>query len=769
MKKKTNNFFSYRNPFFRKIIKWVWVSLLSFIIVLLLFLSAVKYDLFGFFGGMPELTEIENPENDLSSELISTDGVSIGRYFVFNRSYVEYEQLPEDLVKTLIYSEDHRFLSHSGIDFIGLVRAVYGFITLNPEQGGGSTITQQLAKNLFTINKEQNLDGPIANYGVTINRIVQKIKESIISIRLEQTFTKQEILTLYLNTTSFNYNANGIKVASEIYFDKPVSRLNIQECALLVGMLQNPVLFNPRNHRERAQSKRNEVLQKLWRRDYISKQEFDSLKVLPIELQFKIQNHNEGMATYFRSVILPDLQKWCTINGYNVRNSGLKIYTTLDSRMQIHAENAVAEYMKTLQTDFQIQARVSGPWLDNNNLEIKGFIESRIKQTDQYRSLEKKYGNQSDSIYYYLNLKKHMKVFTWDGEKDTIFNVVDSLNYYKRFLNTGFLSMDAKTGAIKAWVGGISHKYFKFDHVKQSKRQPGSTFKPFIYGLAIENGYTSCFEMKDISPSFKLNDGKMWTPANSNGTLGSGKTMTIREALALSKNSITAQLLKELGVTNVIDFAKRLGVTSKLDPVPSLCLGTNEVSLFEMVGAYGPFVNQGIYIEPHYITRIEDKHGNVIESFVPHSRQAINEETAFHMIHMLMGGVEIEGGTSWSISQKIKSDNEIGGKTGTTNNGSDGWYMGVTKDLVTGVWVGGDEPVIRYKNWALGSGVRTARPIWEKYMLKIYADKTIPYKKGSFIRPADGLPSTLDCDKHYIASSDEIPEIEKSLSVDDTN
>ncbi len=501
---------------------------------------------------------------------------------------------------------------------------------------------------------------------------------------------------------------------------------------------------------------RNEVLGKLFRHGYIkTSEELDSIRALPIVLQYRVQNQNEGLATYFRSVIGQELMAWCKERGIDLWESGLKIYTTIDSRMQLYAEEAVQQHMKVQQQDFELHWKGKNPWLDDNGNEIKGFLDSRIKQTDVYKALVSRYGANSDSVKIMLNLKKPMRIFTWNGERDTLFSSMDSLNYYKRFLHTGMIAIDANTGAIKAWVGGINHKYFKYDHVKQGKRQPGSTFKPFVYGTAIEAGFTPCFKLQDISPTFKV-PGGTWSPPNAEGDYGKGQWLTLRQAMAQSKNSITAQLMQKVGPENVVKFAERVGIQSPLDAVPSLCLGVSDVSLYEMVGAYSTFVNSGIYTEPYFIQRIEDKNGNVIENFVPKTREAISEQTAYKMVYMLQGGIEEEGGTSRGLSQEVKIDNEIGGKTGTTNNASDGWYVGVTHNLVTGVWVGGDERGIHYRTWSMGQGSRTARPIWDLFMRKVYADQSIDYKKGLFQRPKTGLDITLDCAKYPGADTLEV-------------
>jgi penicillin-binding protein 1A len=731
---KTRKLLKFKHPWLITINKAIWILFLCFLLGFPLYIYSVSIDLFGLFGGMPSLKSIENPENDLSSELISADGVSLGRYFRYNRSQVTYNNLSKDLVNTLLLSEDHRFYSHSGMDFVAYLRVLKGLITFHPA-GGGSTITQQLAKNLYTQNPDMGLDGTLGKLGRHPRRIIQKTKEWIIAYYLEKNFTKEEIIAMYLNTAEFGSNAYGIQVAAETYFNKTPDNLNVQESAVLVGLLQAITRFNPVLNPENSLAKRNEVLGKLYKHKYIqSKQILDSLRSLPIQLDYRVKNQNEGLATYFRSVIGADLSAWCRERGIDLRDSGLKIYTTIDSRLQRYAEEAVTEHMQNLQKNFNAHWQGRNPWIDENWKEIPGFLQSRVKQTDAYKNLVKRYGANSDSVQIMLNLKKPMRIFSWKGERDTLFSSMDSLNYYKRFLHTGFMSMDAGTGAIKAWVGGINHKYFKYDHVRQGKRQHGSTFKAFVYGAAIEAGYNPCLKLYDIAPSFKVSGGN-WTPKNSDGKYGTGELMTLREAMARSVNSITAQLMQKVSPENVVKFAERVGIKSKLDAVPSLCLGVSDVSLYEMVGAYGTFVNEGIFTEPYFITRIEDKNGNVIENFVPKTRQAISEQTAYKMVFMLKGGVEISGGTSVGLGYDLKKDNEIGGKTGTTDNASDGWYVGVTKDLVSGVWVGGDERSIHYRSWDLGQGSKTARPIWERFMRKVYADETLEYKKGPFKAP----------------------------------
>lgn len=726
----------------RKFIRALWIAVLCILILPFLYIYAVSIDLLGLFGGMPGYSAVENPKNDLSSDLISADGVSLGRYFRYNRSQVHYNELSPHLVKTLIYSEDHRFYEHAGMDFWAYPRVAWGVITFR-SAGGGSTITQQLAKNLYTLNPE--LDGPLASLGTWPRRIIQKTKEWIISIKLEKNFTKEEIITMYLNTSHFGSNAYGIKVASETYFNKQPDKLNIEESAILVGLLQNPSLFNPYYRPQNALKKRNQVLYKLLKHDYLSRRQYDSLKTLPIALDYNVQNHNDGLAPYFRTMLRGYLLKWSAVHGYDLYESGLKIFTTIDSRIQRYAEEAVREHMAALQADFdeQWRSRGSEPWVDEGGYEIEGFIERKARRLPYYRYLKQKYEASPDSIDIVLNLKKPMSIFSWDGERDTLFSTLDSLRHYNRFLQAGMMAMDPQTGAVRAWVGGINHKYFKFDHVHSGNRQPGSTFKPFVYGKAIEDGYSPCYTLLDISPVIKLPEGGTWQPPNAEGDYGSGEVMTLRRALALSKNSISAQLIEMLRPANVAEFAHRLGISPELNPVPSLALGTSEVSLFEMVAAYASFVNLGIYTEPFFIARIEDKHGNVIESFIPQTRQVLDEKTAYKMVYMLRGVVEEPGGPG--VHPFLTINNEVGGKTGTTDKASDGWYMGVTNNLVTGVWVGGDEPVIHFPSWVFGTGGKTAKPIWEQFMLKVYKDPSVGYGKGSFKKPLEDPDLTFEC------------------------
>lgn len=727
-----------RNGWFRTLIKTIWIMFFLFVAGVPFYVYLVILNPFNLFGALPPLTQIENPENDLSSEVISADGVSLGRYFSYDRRQVAYRDLPPSLVNTLLISEDHRFYDHAGMDFWSNLRVIYGVLSFSP-QGGGSTLTQQTAKNLYRTRSEE-LQGSIAKLDRRLDLLISKTKEWIIAVKLEQNFTKEEIIAMYLNTVPFNNNAYGIKVAAGTYFGKDLKELTLPETALLVGMLQGTVLFNPVEYPERAKQKRNDVLKKLYDHRYIkSKKTYDSLCQVPLQLNFSVHNHNEGMATYFRTVLRNTfLTRWCRENGYDLLESGLKIYTTIDSRYQRVAEEAVATNMKKLQKDFDAAWGNDDPWKSDN-----GFLQRKVAQSGTYKRFVKRYGENSDSLRIMLNMKRPMRVFSWDGPREVTFSVIDSVRYYNRFLHAGLMSMDPNTGEVKAWVGGINHRYFKFDHVHQGKRQPGSTFKAFVYGKAMEAGFPPCYELYDNSPAINVN-GNIYRAMNSNGTYGSGEKYTLRQSMARSLNSITMQLMEKLQPENVVAFAQNLGIESELDPVYSLGLGTSDVTLEEMVAAYSAFVNLGIYTKPYLITRIEDKYGKVIAAFVPSRREAISEETAYKMVYMLQGGVEEQGGTSAKLSYEVVDGNEVGGKTGTTNNASDGWYIGITHNLVTGIWVGGEERSIRFPNWGEGSGGRTALPIFDSYMTKLYK-AGLP--KGEFRRPSENKNlENLRCD-----------------------
>jgi len=721
------------------------------LVFFILFVWLVSINFLGLFGSLPDFKALENPDSELASELYSADGVLLGTFARENRSPVTYEELAPNLVQALISTEDERFEEHSGIDLKAMMRVIFKSILLGQNAGGGSTLSQQTAKNLFKTRTDASA-GVLSNIP-GLRMLIIKTKEWIVATQLEKAYTKNEILTLYLNTSEFGSNAFGIKTAARTFFNKDPKDLSVQESAVLVGLFKAPTYYSPVFNPENSLARRNTVLSQMVKNDFLSAAEYDSLSKLPIELDYRIQNQNQGLATYFREIVKADLIKWSKENlkpdgsAYDIFGDGLKIYVTIDSRMQRYAEEAMREHMAELQKVFFNEMGDRDPWINENLQVIPGFIENAVKRTERYRILKEKYGDQNDSINLKLNEKKKMKVFSWKGERDTLMSTMDSLAYYKKFLQAGFLSMDPHTGHIKAWVGGMDHKYFKFDHVKQGKRQPGSTFKPFVYAAAIENGYSPCYKVTDQPIEVNIPGQPPWSPANADGKF-SYENMTIRKAMAQSVNSVTAYMMKKLSPKLVIETANRIGITSDLEEVPSLALGVNDVSIFEMVGAFGTFVNKGEHSTPFYIDRIEDKNGNVIQQFTPKKRPAMTEEHAYLMTYMLRGGFEEESGTSQGVPSSLREGNELGGKTGTTQNASDGWYMGLSKDLVSGVWVGGDDRAIHFRSWPLGQGAKTARPIWVKYMTKVYADPSLGYTKGPFPRPERPLSIEIDCDKY---------------------
>ena len=709
-------------------------------------ITAVYIDAFGLFGGLPSTEKLERPDPDLSSVLYSIDGKELGRYYRTNRTPVTYQELSQELIDALLVTEDIRFSKHSGIDLRGMIRALVGVLTFN-FSGGGSTITMQLAENLYgtsTVNRGTLYKFP------KVGAVITKIKEYIISVILERNYTKQEIMAMYLNTIPFGSNAFGIKVACETYFNKLPDEINYKEAAVLVGLINASTKWNPVLNPDNAKRKRTEILWNLHQNNKISRQEFDSLKFSDFDLHYRVDSHNEGLATYFRTVIRNYLVYWTRNRGYDLFDDGLKIYCSLDSRMQEVAEKAVQSHMKELQKTFDEHWEGENPWRDEDGNEIDNFLEDLIKRTDAYKILAKQWKDDSDTIEYYLHQQKKMRVFSWEGEKDTVMSSYDSLSYYKKFLHTGFMVMDPHTAQIKAWVGGINHEYFQFDHVKQGKRQPGSTFKPFVYGTAIESGFPPCFSAIDQEVTIDLpgQDPPYWKPDNANSRY-SGEKLTIRQAMAQSVNSITAQVMDQVKPENVVRFAKRMGIESPIQPVYSLALGAGgEVSLFEMVGAYATFMNKGFWTEPLLINRIEDRNGNLIHEFVPKRRQAINENVAYIMLHMLKGAIE-PGGTAMRLNWELRNGLDIGAKTGTTQNASDGWFMGITKDFVAGAWTGGDHRSIHFKNWAMGQGGRTALPIWDKFMMEMYTNPEFGYKMGPFPWKPTKLDRELDCSKYH--------------------
>jgi penicillin-binding protein 1A len=740
-----------------KIIKLIWLVFSALIIGFVLFVLGVNFNFLGLFGELPDFKALENPRTEEASELYSADGLLLGSYFRENRSPVTFNELSPNLVNALIATEDVRFEKHSGIDLQSMGRVLFKSLILRQGAGGGSTLSQQTAKNLFKTRKLES-QGALSRVP-GLRMLIIKTKEWIVAAKLEKAYTKDEILTLYLNTSEFGSNAYGIKTAAKTFFNKNPNELEIQESAVLVGLFKAPTYYSPVFNPENSLRRRNTVLIQMAKYDFISKAERDSLMALPIKLDYNVENQNQGMATYFREVLKGDLLKWTRENlkpdgtAYDLFGDGLKIFATIDSRLQRHAEEAMDEHMKELQRKFENEMGNRDPWIDENGGVIPNFLENQVRRTEAHRNLVRRYGANSDSINIKLNEKKRMKIFSWtEGEIDTLMSTMDSLRHFKKHLQAGFMSMDPETGHIKAWVGGINYKYFKFDHVRQAKRQPGSTFKPFVYAAAIENGYSPCYSVIDQPVEINIPGQPAWTPKNADGKFSYEK-MTIRKAMAQSINSVTAFMMKKLGPKVVVETAHRLGITSDLEEVPALALGTSDVSIFEMVGAMSTFVNKGEHITPFYIDRIEDKYGNVIQQFTPKKRPAMSEEHAYLMVHMMRGGFEETRGTSQGVPWALRDENELGGKTGTTQNASDGWYMGLSKDLVSGVWVGGDDRAIHFRSWISGQGGQTARPIWVNYMTKVYADPKLGYTKGVFPRPERPLSIEIDCVEYEKSST----------------
>ena len=738
-----------------KTINYLWKGFFGGLVFFILFVWLVSINFLGLFGTLPDFKALENPDSQIASELFAADGVLLGTFARENRSPVTFEELSPNLVQALIATEDERFEEHSGIDLKAMLRVFVKSILLGQDSGGGSTLSQQTAKNLFKTRTDAS-SGLLSSIP-GLRMLIIKTKEWIVATQLERAYTKNEILTLYLDTSEFGSNAFGIKTAAKTFFNKLPQDLNLQESAVLVGLFKAPTYYSPVFNPENSLRRRNTVLTQMVKNEFLTQTEYDSISQLPIVLDYQVQNQNQGLATYFREIVKADLIKWTKENlksdgtAYDLFGDGLKIYVTIDSRMQRYAEESMKEHMNELQKGFFKEMGTRDPWINESYQVIPNFIENAVKRTEAYRLLQQRYGDQTDSIELKLNEKKKMKIFSWEGERDTLMSTMDSMRYYKKFLQTGMMTMDPATGHIKAWVGGIDHKYFKFDHVKIGKRQPGSTFKPFVYAAAIENGYSPCYSVVDQPVEVNIPGQRPWSPANADGKF-SNQRMTIRRAMAQSVNSVTAYMMKKLSPLIVIETARRLGITSDLEEVPSLALGVNDVSIFEMVGAFGTFVNKGEHITPYYIDRIEDKNGNLIHQFTPKKKPAMSEEHAYLMTYMLRGGFEESAGTSQGVPNSIREGNELGGKTGTTQNGSDGWYMGISKDLVSGIWVGGDDRAIHFRSWSSGQGAKTARPIWVKFMTKVYGDERLGYTKGPFPRPERPLSIEIDCDKYEFDS-----------------
>jgi len=730
-----------KKKFFNYIVKF-WLIFIALVSLVFLFFFGVANE---WFGPMPSFEELENPETNLASEIYSSDSKLLGTYYIENRSNAHYRELPEHLVEATMAIEDIRFEKHSGVDTKALLRVAYGVLTGN-YKGGGSTITQQLAKNLFP---RGNLTKP--------QLVMRKFKEWVTATKLERNYSKQEILAMYLNTVPFGSQSFGIKAASKTFFNKEVDSLNLQESAMMVGLIKGPTWYSPVRNYERSLERRNLVLSQMRKYNFITQDVYDSVSQLPIDLSgFGIRDHKSGPATYFREILRMELREWCSNHfkadgtPYDLYKDGLRIYTTIDSRLQNHAEEAVITHLRD-----DLQPAFYTHWEGHENApfdfeeeeaeeQIEKLLELAVKWSERYRVLNEQ-GLSMDSIKEIFNTPARMRVFSWDGEIDTVMTPMDSIRYYKFFLQAGLLSMEPTTGHVKAYVGGIDYRHFKYDHVKLTRRQVGSTFKPFLYTLAMQEGeFSPCSKVANVQYSVDLWDGSIWAPKNSSSKR-IGEEVTLKWALANSNNWISAFLIKRYSPQSVIKIARKMGVTAEMDAVPAIALGTPDISLWEMLGAFNTFANKGVHIEPIMVTRIEDKYGNVIERFAPEKQEAMSEETAFLMLELMKGVVQ--SGTGIRLRYKYGFTNPIAGKTGTTQNQSDGWFIGLTPDLSTGTWVGAEDRSVHFRTIGLGQGANMALPIWAIYMQKVYDDPELNISRGDFEKPLKPVTFELDCEK----------------------
>jgi penicillin-binding protein 1A len=712
------------------ILFWKWIiGIIAFGAILIFSIGL------GLFGRLPDLRTLENPKSNQASEVISDDNVVLGTYYVQNRSNVRYDEISPNVINALIATEDIRFYNHSGIDFKRTFTVI--FYNLAGNRQGASTITQQLALNLFS------KEGRSRNF---MKRLIQKSQELIVAVKLERQYTKEEIITMYLNTVDFgSYNTYGIKSAARTYFSTTPDKLKPEQAAILIGMLKGPSLYNPYRNPERALLRRNTVIENMNKANYISDEEKERLKEIPLKLDFNPSDHNEGSAPYFRTVLKKDIQQTLEENSiykadgtpYDLDRDGLKIYTTINSRMQKYAEQSQQEYLKILQVQFNNSWKGRDPF---NFQEAKTLIDQGMRRSDRYQQLKSE-GKSEEEILQNFKTPARMSIFSWRGEIDTLMRPLDSIKYYKLMLRNAVMSMEPQTGYIRAWVGGTNYTHFKYDQVKMGTRQVGSTAKPFTYAVAIGNGgYSPCYTVANEPVGIDAGDGTVWTPKAYNPLPG---TLTLKKALANSQNYVTAYMMKQVGPTAVATLTKNMGITSDVPAVPSICLGSFNASVYDMVGAYSVFVNHGVWTEPIYLLRIEDKNGNVIYERRPKVKVVLDEQTAYVMTDMLKA--VIKEGTGVRLGGKYNLTNPIGGKTGTTQNNSDGWFMGITPELVTGVWTGAEDRAIHFSTTSFGEGANTALPIFGLYMQKVYADPTLKYSKGDFPLPKGGITTILDC------------------------
>ncbi len=763
----------------RKYLILLWTLFaIPFIAVISIFILISREKL----GPMPTFEELENPEYSLAAEVYSSDGVLLGKISIENRTWTDYDEISHDLINALIATEDIRFYNHSGIDVRGLARAAVRTILLGNNTGGGSTLSQQLAKQLYPRDT--------ATVSALVRKIrlgVSKFKEWQTAAKLEKSYTKEEIIAMYLNKYDFLYNAIGIKSASKVYFNTTPDSLKIEEAAVLVGMLKNSSAYNPRRFPERMLDRRNVVLSQMAKYGYLSQDEADSLKQLPLEIDFHLEDHNTGPATYVREYLrntmlrpLPDRNKyvqqesydeamwqwendplygWCAKStkpdgsNYNIYKDGLKIYTTIDSRMQKYAEEALIEHLSLdLQPNFYTRAKSfdNPPYSNDINSEtVEELLMRSLRQSDRYYIMRAR-GYSEDSIMAAFNKPVKMTVFSWKGEIDTVMTPLDSIRYYKYFIRSAIMVEDPHTGYVKAYVGGPDFKYFKYDAITQQRKQVGSTIKPFLYTIAMQNGYSPCYMVENIPRKFEVGD-TVWEPRSSGPKDMHGKMVTLKWGLSQSENYISAWLMETFPPSSVSDIMHKMGIRSFIDPVPSIFLGTSDIKLEEMVGAYGTFANKGVYTRPMYVTRIEDKNGNIISSFTPKIEEVITEETAYLMLDLIQGVVK--SGTGIRLRSKYELYNQIGGKTGTTQNNANGWFMGVTPNLVGGVWTGWEDQSIHFETIGEGQGANMALPVFALFLQKVYADPELGQMVEDEFEKPENFNMELDCDKIQTSSS----------------
>jgi len=715
--------------------KWIVPFWILFCCGLLIVATLFTLISLGKLGFMPSFSELENPRTNLATEVYSSDGELLGKYYLENRSPCKYDELSPHLISALKATEDVRFEKHSGIDVRALGRVLTGVITRS-NKGGGSTLTQQLAKNLFPRDPEAG----------KLKTIFTKLKEWVVATKLEREYAKNEILAMYLNTVDFGNNSMGIKSAAATYFNKTPADLTIEESALLVGMLKAPTRYSPKRNPVASLNRRNTVLNQLYKYNYLTKSEYDSIQELPIDLsQFATQHHATGIATYFREYLRLWLVDWCRNNPksdgshYDIYKDGLKIYTTIDARMQRHAERAVQEHVcNHLQPMFfqHIKGQKNAPFSNITEKETQRILDVGMKRSERY-ALMKDAGATEEEIKQAFATKVKMKIITWNrGMVDTLMTPMDSIRYMKSFLHCGMMAMDVHSGHVKAYVGGVNYQYFQFDHVKLSKRQVGSTFKPYVYAVALQSGeYSPCTMVPNLPVTFQLPEGGTWTPRNSSD-YKEGMMLPLNEALAASLNYVSAYLMKQFGPQAVIQLIRNMGVTSDIPAVPSICLGACEMSLYEQVGAINCFPNQGVYVEPTFVTRICDNNGSTIYKYVPKTNEAMDQITAFKTAKLMQGVVD--HGTGARLRGQYKLTFPLAGKTGTTDNHSDGWFVGYTPVLTAGVWVGCEDRAAHFRTIALGQGARTAMPVFALFMQKCYEDPMLPYHK--IISEGDNYP-----------------------------